>query len=89
MEQLMLDALRVLAARGPGHGFARLEIPGYSREEIDRVVDELRDNGYVQAAEAPGGLGENSRQWAPSVLTDRGMQKLKALSDKEQTKGGA
>jgi hypothetical protein len=81
MEQLMLDALRVLAARERGHGFARLEIPGYSREQIDLIVDELRDRGFVQAAEVPGGIGENRRQWAPSVLTDRGRQKLKALSD--------
>ena len=81
MEQLMLDALRALAARDRGHGFERLEIPGYSREQIDLIVNELRDRGFVQAAESPGAIGENRRQWAPSVLTDRGRKKLKSLSD--------
>ena len=65
MKELMLDALRLLAARGPGHGFARLEIPGYSREQIDLVVDELRDRGYVLAAEVPATYGDNPRHWAP------------------------
>lgn len=78
---LRLAVLRTLAARGTKpSGYARPEIEGYSRDEIDAAVDDLRRGRYLEAAHVDRALGDNPAYWAPSILTAAGRQLLEQLS---------
>lgn len=53
--------LRALGARGAPGGYARPEVEGASRSEIDAVVDELRCDRYLEAAWIPQAFVDTPR----------------------------
>lgn len=77
---LILAILRAVGERGTSpSGYARPEIDGYARGQIDAAVDELRRGGYLDAAHVGAAFGDNPAYWAPSVLTPRGRRFLEEL----------
>lgn len=74
-----LAVLSALAERGLASGYARPDVAGFSRDDVDSVVDELRRGGYVEAAWIRGSFGDNPDHWGPSVLTEKGRQLLAEL----------
>ena len=64
-----------------GRGFARLDIPGRSREEVSRHVGFLIDAGLVEAADPPGAA--DGWEWNPVRLTRRGREFLDSACDEE------
>ena len=86
---IALLVLRAVGARAAGAGFERPAIEGYSHEQIDAAVDELRRGGYLIAADIPHPFGTAPRDqarphWAPSELTVPGRHLLEEL---EKTAG--
>ena len=73
---LRLAILRDLAGRGAQSGYARPDVTGYERDDIDTAVDDLRRRYYLEAAYVDAAFGPNPGYWAPSVLTARGRQLL-------------
>jgi hypothetical protein len=71
--------LAALGSRPVGHRYQRPELSGYSREQIDAAVEELRDGGYVVAAHVPQTPEGTPAHTAPSILTDKGKRLLNDL----------
>ena len=83
---LRLALLRALAARGTAHPYQRPVIEGYSQDDVDAELGELRRGGYVLGWDIPPMSIDAPSHWAPSVLTEKGRQ---LLSDLEMQQGGA
>ena len=62
-----------------GRGFARLDIPGRSCEEVSRHVGFLIEAGLVEAADPPGAA--DGCEWNPVRLTGQGREFLDSARD--------
>jgi hypothetical protein len=77
---VLLSVLRAVGARRAGAGYERVIADGFSRDQLDAAVDELRRGGYLEAALIPHAFGGDVDAWHPSVLTERGRHLLEELS---------
>ena len=67
-----------------GRGFALLDVPGRSREEVSRHVGFLIEAGLVEAADPPGAA--DGCEWNPVGLTKRGRKFLASARDEDSWK---